>query len=318
MKRDQSERSGFVSYRKRSDNIPENFSYDVRMSRKLHKHERVKNHFCSFVAYLMFFLTSLLVGWGFYLVQVEGENADQRSSIESPTFDSFSYADLFSPSSGFSQLGDLNISMPWENGLWQNISNAQLPSFKEIELYANNLVWTRHGRRLQSRINVTTGTHRYLHVINPYSTRNSGAEATQNMTLASIEAARAWMQMMRPGWVVDIVTVEGPYQSWSDAPRRPATFYRASRPLKLSVFDVIKDVFNESITKRPFPLLHEILEVGIKEFSPTASIHDTPYSHVIFTNMDIAVMPHFYAMVHKMATCLKKTFFLNRLVILVT
>lgn len=122
------------------------------------------------------------------------------------------------------------------------------------------------------------------------------------------EAARAWAEYMLPGLVVDIVTVESSYSSDDIAPWRPSTFLKATKNLTQTAFDVISE-FNTSISKRPLPLLREILEVGT-DFM--ASNKGSPYTHVIFTNTDIGVMPHFYWMVDKMATCVNRSFFLNR------
>jgi len=66
--------------------------------------------------------------------------------------------------------------------------------------------------------------------------------------------------------------------------------------------DVVRGNFT---SRRRLPLLQDLLRVGLDE----AKTHSVDF--VIFSNIDINVMPHFYAIVREMLLC-HKTFFINR------
>ena len=223
------------------------------------------------------------------------------------------------------------LMMPWETGLWSKRAALKLlskpPTLKEVAAYANALVWHNEPDALFSERRArwmermardygppATQPLRLLHVINPFFTPKKHVEATQKMAMASIESARAWMDYMDPlGVQVDVVVIELDDGKYSNL-LRPATFKRATQRLKATVMDLINQTsfsrnFSSSARRHRLPLLKDILLSGLQEASNSSS--GKPYDHLIFTNMDINVMPSFYAIVAKLLTC-HKTFFINR------
>ena len=200
------------------------------------------------------------------------------------------------------------LCMPWESGMWSSSSKAAPPSFKEVRDYANAIVWATepdmawHSARAKELRNRKLAPLRLLHVINPFSADNRSV-ASQRMVMASIECARAWIDYVEPAHVhVSVVSIfgdnEGPFML-------PATFSRATTTLRKSAMDVLDNEAKRNLTRRrSLPLLKDILRIGHQEAYEK-------YDYVIFSNADINVMPHFYAVVRAMLQC-HKTFFINR------
>jgi len=115
------------------------------------------------------------------------------------------------------------------------------------------------------------------------------------MTMASIEVARAWTQYTLPELMVDILTIEVNDEIHS-APMRPSTFTKYPH--------FIKYYKNDSYTISQ-PQLKDILNAGL---STALTLN---YEIIIYSNMDINVMPHFYAIVDKMSDCYEN-YFINR------
>lgn len=117
------------------------------------------------------------------------------------------------------------------------------------------------------------------------------------MTMASIEVARAWMQYTIPTVLVDILTVEIDDDANSIIPPlRPKTFIKYPSPIRY---------YQNGSFPIPQPQLKDILNAGL---SAGVLLN---YDIIIYSNMDINLMPHFYAIVDKMSECYE-TFFINR------
>lgn len=115
---------------------------------------------------------------------------------------------------------------------------------------------------------------RLVHIINPFAApEGSEWQAIQQAALNSIARARA---TAAPGTRIDIVAVafEG-----ETIPTLPGTL-EAPR-LTRGAADI--GTFGRP---RPLPLLFDILAAG--------ATHAAPSDHVVFTNMDINLVPHFY------------------------
>lgn len=116
------------------------------------------------------------------------------------------------------------------------------------------------------------------------------------MTMASIEIARAWTQYTMPSLLVDILTVEIDISDTHSkaSPLRPKTFMKY--PSSIHYYQ------NGTVSQ---PQLKDILNAGL-----TTAI-SLNYDIIIYSNMDINLMPHFYAIVDRMSDCYE-TFFINR------
>ena len=196
------------------------------------------------------------------------------------------------------------------------------PTLMDAARYEAAIEWTSQSATKQStqQLRQQSSIRRYLHIISPY--HDPGRIQSQLHVMASIEIARAWMQRMRPDVTVHIVTVEDKYNHTdTDSPKRPQSFMNSKVILDYTTFDHHMNVFTKKeamktnpntlpdsptvppTTKR-LPLLRDLLSAGLTT--------DQSYSHVIFTNMDIFLMPFFYAAVDDMVNCRINTFFFNR------
>jgi hypothetical protein len=121
--------------------------------------------------------------------------------------------------------------------------------------------------------------------------------------MASIEVARVWMQRIRPEVQVAVVT----FEDRNSTVRRPDSFGTSQTAVDHAAFlqlVLAHNVTTTSLGGRRLPLLRDVLTA--------AMVDPRPFSHVICTNMDIFVMPHFYAAVDSMVTCGFQSFFFNR------
>lgn len=112
------------------------------------------------------------------------------------------------------------------------------------------------------------------------------------MTMASIEVARAWIEYTNPSLSVDILTVE--IDDSNLPPLRPKTFFKY--PFLIPYYQ------NGSVLQ---PQLKNILRAGLNTGL------SLKYDIIVYSNMDINTLPHFYAIVDKMSDCYE-TFFINR------
>lgn len=186
------------------------------------------------------------------------------------------------------------------------------PSFKEMSEYANNkIVWSDSPDQLlleESDKRAKDSALKILHVINPYV---SGSGETQRLAMATLESARYWADMTLGGGDrvhVDIVAIENDKQS----PMLPNTFRRSKRRLFRTAVDAlgpekIAAMSNISTDRIIFPLLSDIFEIAHEEATQGAVVYDL----VVYSNMDINVLPHFYAIIAEMSKCYK-SFFINR------
>ena len=123
--------------------------------------------------------------------------------------------------------------------------------------------------------------------------------------MASIEVARVWVQRIRPEVQVAVVT----FDDRNSTVRRPASLDASTAAVDHAAFEQLVRAHNVTATAtnlggRRLPLLRDVLTA--------AMVDPRPFSHVIYTNMDIFVMPHFYAAVDSMVTCGFQSFFFNR------
>ena len=223
------------------------------------------------------------------------------------------------------RLGDMNV--PWWRGqrsvswLRSALGRERAPTLEQASHYAANINWTRRRERRPSvdvpRSDATDSghsnshhqhqhqhQHRYVHVISPYRERDPMRRQHQELVMASLEVARAWMRRMRPDVHVTVLTVEGGKEGDAEdgnstsTPRRPASF--ASSVTALAAEGRIKG-------RRQLPPLRAILAAALAHGGPSSS-----FTHVVYTNMDILVLPHFYAAVDAMSHCGFGNFFVNR------
>ncbi|MFM6130298.1 MAG: hypothetical protein ACKPBV_16485, partial [Sphaerospermopsis kisseleviana] len=121
---------------------------------------------------------------------------------------------------------------------------------------------------------------RYVHVCNPYLAE--GAEAlTQQVTYAAMHRAREQSQM--PGLAVEFLAAVRPGDESC-----ASGFFDRTFPLPRSAKDI-----KPFRTERPLPLLFDIIG-GAAESSA---------DYVIFTNVDICPVPHFYRTVDRLLAC---------------
>lgn len=223
------------------------------------------------------------------------------------------------------------ILMPWETGLWAPVvrgGEARLPpSFKQVAAYAKAVVWAagpdamwpkrrEAWRRRIAPASASRQPRRLLHVVNPFASSKARVVETQAMVMASIEAARAWIDYMDPiGIYVDVLVIEAGDEAETLVLQRPATFLQAKSRLGRTAMDFFA-LMNLTIGEKSasltqhqkLPLLRDILLAGLSEAKNGSS---PAYDHLIFSNMDINVMPHFYSIVDKLLGC-HKSFFINR------
>ncbi len=118
---------------------------------------------------------------------------------------------------------------------------------------------------------------KFAHIINPVKVQpSSDLFIAQPVTFESIRVAREWAQGK-----VDVTVFATHYPE--DEGGVPPDFHRA-RPLDRSVLD-----FGEFGVQRKLPLISDIL-ARLAEVAPDAD-------YFIYTNVDIALMPHFYTSV---------------------
>ena len=210
-------------------------------------------------------------------------------------------------------------------------TNESVPSLASASHYANNnILWNKLGRRFDQRIlecDLVTGRAtktRLLHVINPFRSDNRRRIFIQNITMASIEVARAWIKHISNGKIaVDVVTIEidNKIDKPFDPPLRPLSFYRSPVSLSRTSEELIEKMYNNTATSTSFyesisnkiikrnmrklPLVKDVLKIAHDISSACA------YDRIIYSNADIGVMPHFYSVVSEMMKC-KSTFFINR------
>ena len=192
-------------------------------------------------------------------------------------------------------------------------------SFKSIENYSSQLKWVTYGRNSARNHNTSKITMRFAHFVNLYVGGNKHFEDISVLSLASMEIARLWVMERLPQVVVDIFVIEGPInpnENNENNPIRPSTFLQTTN-LKKSINDYpsVKSLFQSQYSKsnlqmasklRNLPLLRDILNIMIE----TDQIDR--YSNIIYTNIDICVVPHFYAIVFKLLKCGMKDMFINR------
>ena len=226
----------------------------------------------------------------------------------------------------FVVIGVVRSGVWWHGAWWQPTGVSLLvgvstPTLVDAARYEAAIEWTSQSEAKKStQLRQQSNVRRYLHIISPY--HDPGRVQSQLHVMASIEIARAWMQRMRPDVTVHIVTVEDKYNNTdsTDSPKRPLSFMSSAVALDYTTFDqhmntfTNKQAFNTNpnipnsqpvpLTTKRLPLLRDILSAGL--------MTDQTYSHVIYTNMDILVMPFFYAAVDDMVNCRINSFFFNR------
>ena len=210
-------------------------------------------------------------------------------------------------------------SAVWWHPTWWNVG-LSTPTLVDVARYESVIEWTSPTVTTKStQLRQQSSARRYLHIISPY--HDPGRIQSQLHVMTSIEIARAWMQRMRPDVTVHIVTIEENYNhTETDSLKRPQSFTTSKVTLDYTTFDHHMNSFRKKqtlhtnpnmpdgesfppTTKR-LPSLRDILSAGITT--------DQSYSHVIYTNMDIFLMPFFYAAVDDMINCRINTFFFNR------
>ena len=194
--------------------------------------------------------------------------------------------------------------MPWwrRRTTWTTkLVGVKPPTLDEAARYADAIQWTDIQAARQQQI-LHTNRRYYLHIISPYHQPDSG-NVQQEKVMASIDVARVWVQRILPDVQVAVVTFDGRNSSV----RRPTFFDASTTTLNHSVFEQLArshNVDTASFGGRRLPLLRDVLEAAMSDLRP--------FTHLIYTNMDIFVMPHFYAAVDSMVTCGLQSFFFNR------
>lgn len=190
-----------------------------------------------------------------------------------------------------------------------------LPSLEELATYANtNIKWkdcSTDGACMEQVLPqqkgdavYSTSQMRVLHVLCPYPSSHEDVMQSQKMVMASIATAQHYWKQYgshKSAMDVDVVAIE----QWIHRDQRvavPTAFYRSPYFLRLTAQDFLPETVNIS---KSLPILREILEIAYM----LASRGD--YTHVVFSNMDIAVMPFLYEDVHSMLAC-SSNFFINR------
>lgn len=122
----------------------------------------------------------------------------------------------------------------------------------------------------------------FTHVLNPFPAREGSEHSiASRVTWASLQVAL--QTSMKAGLKVDWKAVILPGDEAAVDPSVQSTVY-----LTRTVQDVAK-----LMPRRPLPLIGDILQLGASDIDST---------HLIFSNMDIAVLPHFYIAAHEAAS----------------
>jgi len=127
---------------------------------------------------------------------------------------------------------------------------------------------------------------RYVHFVNPF--RSPGGPSNDRVQAVSYESMRR-ARDFQPNIAVDLAAVVAP----EDRDCVPETFTLAG-VLKRTVAEV--ESFAHSV---PLPLVSDVLEIGCAHARAVAELNgeDPETVYVVFTNVDIGLMPHFYAVV---------------------
>ena len=94
---------------------------------------------------------------------------------------------------------------------------------------------------------------------------------------------------------------------------RPHSFYSPKSLLPKSIIDIpeivnllVNDNINSTTFRiRPMPLLKDILSLGLEE-------EYFDYTHIIYSNIDIGVLPNFYDIIISLMKCRIQNMFINR------
>jgi|GEM_PF-778732 len=128
------------------------------------------------------------------------------------------------------------------------------------------------------------GRIRILHIVNPVAAKpESDLAVAQPVTFAAMTTARSWAESRDPAVQV----------------RLAAAGYPEDAAVVPDGFDMLPDLQRSAMDVRTFqkarklPVLWDILERG----RDAAADSDTPAEWLIYTNVDIAPMPHFYLLV---------------------
>jgi FkbM family methyltransferase len=143
-------------------------------------------------------------------------------------------------------------------------------------------LWELLGPRIEEFTAAARPTrhYRFAHVVHTYACpQGSRAEATQRLTFGAIERAKC---TARDTADVDLISVH----LAGDGDFPPAIF-RKARELDRTVADV-----HRFAVTRKLPLVFDILERGVEAAAGA--------DFVIFTNVDICPMPHFYEFVSRL------------------
>ena len=182
-----------------------------------------------------------------------------------------------------------------------NLNNEVDFEYSNIEKsakYAKSLVWSNQPQRFLKYRPSKSSKWRILHIINPY--RSAQVADTQKVTMASIEIARKATESTLNSIDVDVAVafILTEADRISQSVYVPDAFYVS--PVHLNESDVV-----DSAGKK-LPILRRLLEISY-------SIADEfNFTHVVFTNRDILVMPSFYFDVAFILNGEKETFFINR------
>lgn len=118
----------------------------------------------------------------------------------------------------------------------------------------------------------------FTHLLNPFPAKpGSEHQIASSVTYRSLHAAQQLAD--QKGLRVDFRAVILPGDEGAVAPPIGEVVY-----LKRTVQDLVR-----LTPKRPLPLIEDILKIGAEQIRG---------SHLIFSNMDIAVQPHFYTTLH--------------------
>ena len=144
---------------------------------------------------------------------------------------------------------------------------------------------------------------RLIHIINPYITpENSEDYLVQSKTISSIERARDYA---RGVVAVEVLAKVDPEER---------EHYQHSLGPKGFVVEELsrdaRDLEQDFQVERKFPLLPDL--VDLTHCSLLENGDPSPETYVIITNMDICVMPYFYAEVAQMIASGRECFVINR------
>lgn len=147
--------------------------------------------------------------------------------------------------------------------------------------------------RTMLRARSATTNISFAHLLNPVDApAGSSMHKAQQMTFATIEVSKKYTQ----GNVdVDVVTTQ--YEE--DLPVLVPPSFRPIHNLKYSSADVI----DEPGATKKLPLVRDLL---------MAAYNHTTASHIIYSNVDIAVMPSFYENIRSIIHCGTSAFAINR------